>query len=201
MDYSTYPSSRSEAKAAGAKYYFTGFPCKYGHVALRKTKGSCLECLKVEWEKGKTRRKDYFRAYNYSDAGKRSKQQYYEQNKEKVIERAKKQAIEDKRKYKKVWKQANPEEVKASQNDRRRRHKNATPAWLTDADKREIRRIYREAISRTARMGVVYVVDHVIPLRGKTVCGLHVPTNLAVITAEENYRKTNKYLDTAQDPA
>ena len=46
-----YPNTREEAKKIGAKYYFTGQPCKHGHVALRKTKGSCIECLKIEWEK------------------------------------------------------------------------------------------------------------------------------------------------------
>jgi 5-methylcytosine-specific restriction endonuclease McrA len=201
MEYDTYPASRSEAKFLGLKYYFTGLPCKHGHIALRKTKGSCLECLRIEWERGKTLRKDYFSAYNHSDAGKRAKQQYYEQNRDKIIGRAKNQAVEARRRYKKAWKQANPSEVKASQNDRRRRHKNATPSWLTDADKREIRRIYREAIAKTASTGIVYVVDHIIPLRGKTVCGLHVPTNLAIITAEENYQKSNKHLDTGPNPA
>lgn len=197
MNYENYPSSRAEAKATGATHYFTGLPCKHGHIALRKTKGACVECLRAESSQAYEKRKDYFVHYNKTK-GVENKKRYYARHKDQVIERAKKQAAEDKRKYKKAWKQANPNEVKAGQNDRRRRHKNATPAWLTDADRREIRRIYREAVSKTASTGIVYVVDHVIPLRGKTVCGLHVPTNLAVITAEENSQKNNKYLDAQQ---
>jgi 5-methylcytosine-specific restriction endonuclease McrA len=198
MDYSNYPKTRSDAKSLGAPYYFTGFPCKHGHVALRKTKGSCLECLKVEWEVGKVKRKDYFAAYNRSEVGQQSKARYYETNKEVVIQRALSRNLEDQRRYKAAWKKANPEEVKASTNDRRRRHKNATPKWLSAEQKQEIREIYKEAIRRTKEEGIPYVVDHVFPLRGVEVCGLHVPENLQILTAEENLRKTNKLLDTPE---
>ena len=51
MDTTNLPKTREEAKRTGAKYYFTGQPCKHGHIAARKTKGACVECLKVEWEK------------------------------------------------------------------------------------------------------------------------------------------------------
>ena len=51
-----YPKSRSEAKATGAKYYFTGQPCSRGHVALRKTKGVCVECMKEDWATENARR-------------------------------------------------------------------------------------------------------------------------------------------------
>ena len=60
MEYSEYPKTRKEAQNQGAKYYYTGEPCKYGHVALRKTKGSCVECLKIEWEKSNQLRSEYF---------------------------------------------------------------------------------------------------------------------------------------------
>lgn len=197
MDYNNYPKTRAEAKALGAKYYFTGLPCRHGHVSLRKAKGSCLSCLRVEWEKGKTLRKDYFAAYNASERGQQSKARYYVANKEKVIQRALSRAVEDRRKYKKAWKEANPEEVKAFTNDRRRRHKNATPKWLTREQKAEIRKIYKEAIKLCADKPKSYAVDHIIPLMGKEVCGLHVPWNLQILTAEENYKKNNKLLDTS----
>lgn len=201
MDYENYPKNRSEAKAIGAKYYFTGLPCVHGHIALRKTKGACLDCLKVEWDKGKVLRKEYFASYNHSERGQKSKAKYYAKNRDKVIQRALARSAEDQRKYKKAWKEANPDVVKAATNDRRRRHKNATPKWLTKEQKAEIRKIYREAIRLCEGNPKAYAVDHIVPLMGKEVCGLHVPWNLQILTAEENFKKNNKLLDTGSNQA
>ena len=99
MDTTNLPKTRAEAKAAGAKYYFTGEPCKHGHVAPRKTKGACLECLKLEWEQGKEKRAEYFANYNRSEAGQKAKQTYYERNRDAVIARAQARPDEEKRKY------------------------------------------------------------------------------------------------------
>ena len=192
-----YPTSRSEAFAIGASHYFTGLPCKHGHIALRKTKGSCVECIKEETKKYADKRRGYFDDYNKSEAGQAAKRRYYLKNKEKVAQKALSRSVEDKRKYKKAWKEANPEEVKAFTNDRRRRHKNATPKWLTVEQKAEIRKIYKEAIRLCADKPKSYAVDHIVPLMGKEVCGLHVPWNLQILTAEENFKKNNKLLDTS----
>jgi 5-methylcytosine-specific restriction endonuclease McrA len=198
MDYSQYPTNRADAKATGAKYYFTGEPCKHGHVALRKTKGTCVECLKIEWQEGNIKRAEYFRAYNDSEAGKAAKQRYYEANKELVVLKALSRPNAQRRLYRKNWKVNNPSEVKASTNDRRRRHKNATPKWLTKEQKAEIRQMYLDALTTSKVTKVHYVVDHIIPIRGESVCGLHVPWNLQIITQEENLKKSNKLLDSPQ---
>jgi 5-methylcytosine-specific restriction endonuclease McrA len=196
MDYSQYPKTRTEAKATGAKYYFTGEPCKHGHIALRKTKGSCLDCLKAEWEKGNTTRAEYFKQYNESDAGKEAKQRYYEANKEAVIARANARPLEERRRHKGKHKENNPEYYKSLTSVRKRRHKNATPKWVTPDQKLKIRQLYLEAMRLTKLTGERYVVDHIVPLISPEVCGLHVPWNLRVITQEENLRKSNKLLDT-----
>jgi len=196
MDTTNLPKTRKEAQDAGAKYYFTGEPCKHGHIAPRKTKGACVECLKVEWKEAAEKRADYFREYNKSEAGQQAKRKYYKANKETVIAKAANRSTEERRSARNKHKRANPDLYKELVNMRRYRFKQATPKWLTPAQKMEIRLKYRLAIEMTRATGVKYVVDHKTPLIGQTVSGLHVPWNLEVITQEENLRKSNKLIDT-----
>lgn len=195
MDTTNLPKTRAEAKAAGAKYYFTGEPCKHGHIAPRKTKGACVECLKVEWGQGNTTRAEYFRQYNHSDAGVDAKQRYYEKNRVHVIARAQARPAAEKQAYKSKYKQSNPDLYKTLTSFRRRRFRDATPPWLTRKQKAEIRQLYQIAITMSKTTGERYVVDHIVPLQGEDVCGLHVPWNLRVTTQEENLKKSNKVLD------
>ena len=99
------------------------------------------------------------------------------------------------RAYKQKYKQNNPELYKELVNFRRRRFRDATPKWLTAEDKMEIRLKYRLAIEMSRRTGIPHAVDHDLPLNGETVCGLHVPSNLRVITQTENLEKSNKLVD------
>jgi hypothetical protein len=196
MDTANLPKTRKEAQTIGAKYYFTGEPCKHGHIAPRKTKGSCVECLKVEWEQGNETRAEYFKQYNQSDSGKGAKQAYYARNKEAVKARANARTPEEKKSWKLKHKQSNPDYYKTLTSLRKRRHRNATPQWLTAQQKIEIRHLYQIAITMSKTTGERYVVDHIVPLISDEVCGLHVPWNLRVITQEENLKKSNKLLDT-----
>jgi hypothetical protein len=95
-----------------------------------------------------------------------------------------------------AWKQTHPASVLADVRVRQTRKLNATPAWLTKADFRRMERYYEKAARLTRETGVQYQVDHIVPLRGKTVCGLHTPQNLRVIPAAKNYRKANAFKDT-----
>lgn len=68
----------------------------------------------------------------------------------------------------------------------RARKKNAMPIWLTIEHKAQIRAIYAEAAKRGLD------VDHVVPIRSKIVCGLHVPWNLQPLTPNANKTKANR---------
>jgi len=191
MDTTNLPKSREEAKQTGSKYYFTGQPCKHGHIAPRKTKGSCLDCLKAEWTKGNETRAEYFRQYNAREEVKDKKNEWYLNNREKVIDAAATRPAEVKREYQKAWKDRNIVWVRADTKARRRKHRQATPPWLTRKQKSEIRQLYQVAITLTKATGEQYVVDHIVPLRSEEVCGLHVAWNLRIITQAENLKKSN----------
>lgn len=200
MDTTNLPKTRAEAKAQNAKYYFTGEPCKHGHIAPRKTKGACLDCLKAEWAQAADTRAEYFRAYNRKTEVKEKKHDWYQDNRDQVIRTAATRPAEVLREYRNAWKAANKVQVNADTKARRRKHRDATPPWLTRNQKSEIRQLYQIAITMTKTTGEQYVVDHIVPLRGNDVCGLHVPWNLRVITQEENLKKSNKLVDPTSAP-
>ena len=189
--YSQYPTTRKEAQDLKATHYFTGLPCKHGHIALRKTKGTCMDCLKIEWAETNAKRA----LLPKSEASKKAGIKYYENNKELVKLRALSRKPEDLIKYRKTWAKNNPEMHKANIKHRRAKHKQATPKWLTQEQKTAIKRFYLDAMAATRITGTFYVVDHVIPLRGELVSGLHVPWNLRVVTRTENLAKSNKHVD------
>jgi hypothetical protein len=68
----------------------------------------------------------------------------------------------------------------------------ATPPWF---DRAEVRRLDKRAKEISKQKGVPYVVDHVIPVTNKRVCGLNVHTNMAIITYQENARKSNHWCE------
>lgn len=188
MDYSSYPKDRATAKAEGAKYYYTGLPCVRGHITLRKTKGSCVDCMKEDWAIDNKKRSEKPKSEASKAAGKR----YYERNKEAVKARANARPKEEVNQYRRKHKENNPEYYKSLTSVRKRRHRSATPKWITAEQKLAMRRLYLQAMELTKLTGERYVVDHIVPLISDAVCGLHVPWNLRVITQEENLRKSNK---------
>lgn len=139
--------------------------------------------------------------------------QFYCKKCQKTVNSASFQKISDEQKQArnqacKQWKENNKEQVKAyaieyAQKNTAKRtalerkrelaKKNRTPSWLTDFDMLYMQCLYQVAAMRTKESGQQWHVDHVVPLQGKTVSGLHVPCNLQVILASENLRKNNKY--------
>jgi hypothetical protein len=92
-----------------------------------------------------------------------------------------------------LWRINNPH-LNAKKSTKRRAAKiQRTPIWLSNDDHWMIEQAYELAALRTKLFGFSWHVDHVLPLQGKMVSGLHVPTNLQVIPGKENLMKNNKY--------
>jgi type III secretory pathway component EscR len=136
--------------------------------------------------------------------------EWAQQNKEKMREYAKAYKAQNKEliaERTKVYLQQNSEKRKATMQSYRQKNKNVeaenvrrrqakllqrTPEWLTVDDIWMMREAYSLAQLRTKMFGFVWHVDHVLPLRGKTVSGLHVPQNLQVISWADNLSKANR---------
>ena len=223
------PKSLKEAKIAGSHVYFTGIPCKHGHVSYRYVADRiCAECVKIKVKKASTvgggnarrwaakteqekvkiyaKRKEYYQ--KTKEARRAEKMRSYfllKQNAEWLDQRRKKVAEHRKKngrkpetanpEVKKRYKQSAKGKVSSNVADAKRRaaELKRTPAWLTKEQFEHIKKFYELAEIQTKVFGFRWVVDHEIPLQGKLVSGLHVPSNLRVITDMENAKKGNKY--------
>lgn len=98
------------------------------------------------------------------------------------------EALAARRVSRRTYKQRNPSTVARDRAARRARE--AAPAW---ANREHIDLYYFAASVLSKRLGTSLHVDHVIPLRGRTVCGLHTPENLRIVTATVNMAKGNRF--------
>ena len=94
---------------------------------------------------------------------------------------------------KKAYRAMNKDVINAAVARRKANKLRQTPKWVTSEELWLIKEVYAIAAIRTEQTGFVWHVDHVIPLQGKIVSGLHVPENLQVIPAIVNIKKKNKY--------
>lgn len=184
------------AKALGLKRYFTGSPCVRGHVSERYT-GSKM-CISCSDEHSRARNAaPGFHQAKYAanrDRCKAAAVRYRRAHPDKIRES---NANRDKgmmRRGEQAYARANPGKMRAKNISRKLAKAKRTVAW---ADKAEIARVYAEARTMSEVLGVPYHVDHVIPLRGKTVSGLHVHSNLQILPGAENMKKRNRFEDGA----
>lgn len=125
-----------------------------------------------------TMRREY-RAAN-KDAVSARDRQYYADNKEQIAAQRKRYRAEK------------ATEIAAYNRARQLSKTQRTPKWLTADDRWLMAQAYELAALRTKLFGFPWHVDHILPLQGKTISGLHVPTNLQVIPGADNCRKSNK---------
>lgn len=120
----------------------------------------------------------------------------YKSRKAKASEQRKKRYLENKEREKQKMRsyyESNKSGYSARNANRRSMKLSASPPWLTQEDKEEMALLYVKSQQLTDTTGENWHVDHIVPLQGKIVCGLHVPWNLQVITATENRAKNNRF--------
>ncbi len=177
---------RAIAQAAGKKFYDTGRPCSKGHLSPRRTNdAACLACAKATGIARREIMTVYMRERRANASAEvklavnqlRAKQQRAARiaNPERVRE------LE--RKHSRLKRQRHPERKLAEVRKRQAAKQQRTPAW---SDLKAIQKFYE---ARPPDMEI----DHIIPLRGKTVCGLHVLNNLQYLTKEANRLKGNRF--------
>lgn len=201
--------TKQEAIEAGERYYETGVPCKNGHLSKRSVANStCYQCQQDRSSQFRVQNIDYHKEYN---------KQYVINNADELRVRykvdaqrrrdTKKAQVSEVHKQYRLRHQAKwrartrrnmslyPELYYALNAARRARKLNATPQW---ADTNKIQEIYSDChlINTICKMygaADTFVVDHVVPLQGKNVCGLHVENNLEIVLATYNAQKHNKH--------
>lgn len=215
--------SRKDAIQKGLSKYYTGRPCRRGHVAERYTAGACVQCIserKAElYQQNREKVLAYMKiqgaVYRKKNPEKRAEnsRKWRNNNRARVNELSKARYARDPDHRRKIardsfWRRRETERLRAKEYRQRFKGKinfytgkrkaarlQRTPAWLTADDLWLIEQFYEMASARTKATGVQWHVDHKIPLRGKTVSGLHVPYNLQVILGSENSRKGNRITD------
>lgn len=166
-------TQRMIAKQSGEKFYFTGVPCKNGHIDKRYVSdASCFTCVQ-------NRMLDY-----------------YKKNKKYIIEKTSiwQKNFPDKVNLKNSkWKKSNRNKIAAQAAKRRAKVIQRTPKWSNN----KIVSYYYNVCNFFNEINgyIKYHVDHIVPLCGKKVSGLHVHNNLQIITASENCKKNNKFGD------
>jgi hypothetical protein len=91
------------------------------------------------------------------------------------------------------FKANNPAKITSYKARYRAARRQATPAWLTKAQVAQIEAVYKEARALTEQTGTPHEVDHIVPLAGRVVCGLHIPWNLRAIPKIANNRRPRIY--------
>jgi 5-methylcytosine-specific restriction endonuclease McrA len=180
-----------QAKDLGLTRYFTGVPCCHGHVAERLTSSRvCVVCTQDKIAKYRAKNREALLAKK-----RKAQNDYRRKYPDKVKATAKSSTYKHRiarNEEKAVWAKKNRGRVLAWCRKRQLDKIQRTPAWLVPDDLWLIEQFYETAVARTKATGIQWHVDHKIPLRGKTVSGLHVPYNLQVILGSENSRKGNR---------
>lgn len=194
--------SRAEANAQGLNHYFTGKPCKRGHIDKRRVADkTCMECRREDARIYATKNQEQ-RAESQRRFAKKNKEAEMERNRQwraknpeiyleqRRLWRAKNkdnESVRNRNYYKK-----NKEKSLARDAKRRGAKRQAIPSWFSEFDEFVFQQAYELSALRHNETGIAWHVDHMIPLRARKCCGLHCADNIQVIPSVMNLEKHNK---------
>jgi hypothetical protein len=144
---------------------------------------TCPECKKISGKKWRDNNKEkvktiYKKYYEKNKNVKNKKRkEHYLKNKENTLKKCKEYRLKNKSRcnsYSRFYQQLK---------------RKAVPSW---ANIEKINWFYQEANRLTQETGAIHHVDHIYPLQSKYMCGLHVETNLQILTKKENLSKGNR---------
>jgi hypothetical protein len=164
--------ARADAQAKGLPRYFTGVACRHGHLAERYVASkTCCECANATANKAKSKNRARYSAQSV-DWGRRNPEKHAQYQRTKNAKRPGDRNL---------W-TTNYRSAKSAR----------MPKWLNAGELFELESVYTYC-SALRKIGLDYHVDHVVPLRGKSISGLHVPWNLQVLFGRENMSKGNTF--------
>ena len=193
---------RQVAIERGFVRYFTGKPCGGGHLLPRLTSSKkCPQCQR-DYQREvnsapekKAKRAEYDRQRLKKNPGYllEKGRRYYVENRDAVNAQKRDYWTKNKDKMKAArarWAAENAHVIRHLNATRKAHIKRATPPW---ADMEAIKAVYAEADRLTLETGVAHHVDHIVPIKGEMVSGLHVHWNLRPLPWRENISKKNKF--------
>lgn len=171
--------SRKQALSLGLSRYFTGKPCLRGHVDFRAAdKGMCCTCIREL--AAKRYAANPAKAAEASARWRAKNPGYAERSRERINMNSR------------AYRERNREKCAALRANSRARRLQAVPGWFGELDEFAISEAHALAALRNAATGERWEVDHVYPIAGRRVCGLHVAGNIQVVPLAYNRRKSNR---------
>ena len=212
---------RKEAKFLKLKRYFTGKECKHGHIFDRETTtGQCITCKNLATGRRRKENKEQYKKQKYiwdrtyrqthDSVLKAKKHEYYVKNKERLKAKSREYSKNNKEKislknkeynagrkdikaaYDKEYRKNNKHKLSKHSIQRNYKRYQATPSWYID-EKSKINQLYSKRDELSKLWGIQLHVDHIVPIQGKMVCGLHCWDNLQLLESSLNLAKGNRF--------